>query len=973
MSLDRWREIESLYEASIRRPPDQRSRFLAESGVDEEIRRKVESLLEQRENLPSFLERPALHVAANIIPRNQPETLVGRTIDHYEVLAFVGSGGMGSVYRARDSRLNRDVALKVLPVEFSKDPEWLRRSKREAQLLASLNHPNIGAIYDLEESDGIQCLILEFVEGESLAERLRRGRLPLAEALEISRQIAEALEAAHEQGIVHRDLKPGNVMIAADGRVKVLDFGIAKMLQPQAAANAPVDIDSASAGVAWGTPSYMSPEQARGKPVDKRTDIWAFGCVLYEMVTGRRAFHRETVTDTLAAVVEHDPDWQTVPTATPAQIQDLLRRCLMKDTRQRRRDIGEARIQIEEAIREPAAAGSLPGAPSRRRRRLTAVAGIVVLLLGGLVAWSLRPARNENFGAVVRLSTVLQATVGQTTWALGRPAQPMFAISPDGKFLVQADDRFNGGPLYLRSLDQTEGKPIPGTEGAIAPFFSPDSQWIAFWQTAPFRLKKVAIAGGPPFDLCNIPSLAAGATWTNEGILFSRIQGWGIWQVPSSGGTPKLLLEPDREKNELAYLSPQLLPDGKTLLFTVRTAGGWNEAQVVAQSLQTGKRRVLIQGGASGRYVPSGHLMYLRTGTLMAVPFDVTTLKPSGERVSLIDGVMQAINMPDTNQEHALAQLSVSDTGTLVYLSGGINPGTKDQILLRDRNGHKSVLSVAPAKLLFPRFSPDGQRVSYLVRRGPSDMDVWVYDMQRGTSNVYTSKGDNWPAVWSPDGTKLMFSASVDGVKNLFSIPTDGNSAPHRVTTSEYPQFPSSWSQSGLAYLEQNPRSAIWVLPMQPNAKGVPFLRGTAAFRHPEFSTDGKWIAYTSNETGRNEVYVQAYPGPGGEERISIDGGQEPAWRKDELFYIKTVAPGTHRIMAVHVETSPTFKAGTPRVLFEEQFFNGSPTRGYDVSPDGQRFMFISPVGEPRKPVTEINVVLNWFEEVKRRAPVGTK
>jgi Tol biopolymer transport system component len=970
MTPERWKDIEKLYEDSINLPPDGRARFLADSCSDPEIRREVESLLAQQPNLPSFLERRGLDIAAEIMPRTQRGTLVGRTIDHYEVRAFIGAGGMGEVYRAHDARLARDVALKVLPAQFLEDPERMRRSEREAKLLASLNHPNIAAIYDLEEADGIRCLILEFVAGETLASRLKRRALPIADALEIGRQIAEALEAAHEQGIVHRDLKPGNIMISANGTVKVLDFGIAKMLEPEVPTNPSPNTDSA--GVALGTPSYMSPEQARAKPIDKRTDIWAFGCVLYEMLTGQRAFQRETVTDTLAAVVDGVPDWQALPADTPEKVKELLRRCLHKDVRQRLRDIGEARIQIEQSMREPAVAraGSVVLPPRRWPLAVTAVACVALLMVGFGIAWLTSTPSPEALVGYFQMGIQPADELGPN--GQRRPWITSMAVSPDGSLVAFSAARGTANQLYLRRLDESEAKPIPGTQQGVAPFFSPDAQWIGFWENNKFR--KVPVSGGPATVIAEAQTTTPRARWTEDGTIFFGSSA-SIFRVSSGGGTPIPVITYDPAKGE-RYILAEPLPHGRAVIFT--TLLPTTETQVESLRLDTGERRLLLPDAADARYVGTGHLLYMKAGTLMAVPFDPDELRITGDSVALIENVMQAVNAPNTNRESIQGQFAVSSSGTLFYVPGGIYPNILSAPTWVNRNGDAQPLPTAPIKpWVGMRLSPDGGRFAGFVReRGPFSADVWVYDILRGASTRLTFEGNNaWP-VWSPDGQWVAHTSNQSGVRNISRTKADASGQVERLTSSTYAQSPSSWTGPGnlLAYLEFPPgKTQIWVLPVDGDRKPRLFLESKFEITYPEFSPDGRWIAYGSNETGRPELYVQPYPGPGPKIHISTDGANRaaPLWTQNGREIIYENWP---KFFAVRITSFDPFRVEKPRLLFEcREYFGSIPIRGWDSTLDEKRFLLLYVRSDPTatESITQIQVVQNWTGELKRRVPGG--
>jgi len=988
MTPDHWKEIERLYLASQRLPPDKRANFLATSCRNEEMRRKVEALLAERENAPSFLEGRGLDMAAEIISSDQGRTLVGRTLGHYEILALVGAGGMGQVYRARDRKLDRDVALKTLPAEFSEDPERMRRSEREAKLLASLNHPNIAAIYHLQESDDVRCLILEFVEGETLAKTLKRGPLPMAEALEISRQIADALEAAHEQGIVHRDLKPGNVMRSADSNVKVLDFGIAKMLAPQTGASVQASIDSASEGIVLGTLSYMSPEQARGRPIDKRTDIWSFGCVLYELLTGRHAFHGETTADTLTAILEREPDWLALPKNVPDKVRDLLRRCLQKDVRQRLRDIGDARIQIGEAAQEALSPilkrvdsvaasesaghpGSVAVAKSSNRWVMPILASLVIAL--ALVSFYVSrqpkaPVRYFQIG-IQPADYLDRISQGFNL----RPWITSMALSQDGTLLVFSAARGTASQLYARRLDQPEATPIPGTEEGVAPFFSPDGQWIGFWEGNNF--KKVPLSGGPATVIAEAHATTPRATWANDGTIFFGSNA-SIFRISSGGGTPTAVITFDQAKGE-RYILPEVLPSGRALIFT--TLLNTAESRIEVQRLDTGERHTLLSGAADARYVPTGHLVYMKTGTLMAVPFDLERLQITGAPVALIENVMQAVNAPNTNRETLQGQFAVSNSGTLLYLPGGIYSNPQFLPMWVHRDGQTKPLAAAPTQSwIGVRLSPDGSHFAAAVRGSkPFSADIWVCDIVRATSTRLTFEGnETWP-VWSADGEWVAYASNKSGVRNIFMAKADASGKVERLTTSPYPQSPSSWSARGnlLAFLEfHDGKTQIWVLPVDGDRKPRLFLESSFTLSYPEFSPDAHWITYTSTESGREEVYVQAYPGPGPKTLLSTAGasGAEPLWTANGREIIFVNWP---KFFSVRISSVNPLRVETPRLLFESrEHFRATPIRGWDSSPDGQRFLLLHvQESAPPKPVTQIYAILNWTEELKRRVRSNTK
>jgi eukaryotic-like serine/threonine-protein kinase len=967
---DRWQQIEQLYHSALEREGNQRAAFLREACAgDDALRQEVESLLAQEKGA-GFLEAPALEAAAKIFDEDPGASLIGRQIGSYQVVWLLGAGGMGEVYQARDTKLGRNVALKVLPAAFVHDPERLSRFQREARMLASLNHPNIATIHGLEQSDGVHYLVMELVPGETLAERLSAGALSIDEVLKIGGQIAEALEAAHERGVIHRDLKPANVKVTPEGRVKVLDFGLAKAF----ASDGGLDLSHAPSltamgteeGRILGTPAYMSPEQARGKAVDKRTDIWAFGCVLYELLTARQAFRGETLSDTIAGVLEREPDWQVLPPATPAKIRDLLRRCLQKDSQRRLHDIADGRIEIEEALSAPATGeltAPVKGVRALGRRALLLSLGTLLLggAITGLAVWNLKPTPSPQ-----RTVSRLTITLPPGQQLAGLESGPAMALSPDGTHLAYVARQSGNQQLYVRAMDSQEAKPIPGTEGAVNPFFSPDGQWVAFF--AGGNLKKVPVSGGAALTLA-IVALPRGASWGSQGIIaFAPTTDGALQQVPEAGGTPQLLTR--LEKRDISQRWPEFLPGGKAMLFAASAStSSWPNAQVAVQSLGTGERRDLIHGGTNPRFAPSGHLVYAQGGNLMAVPFDPQRLTATGAAVPVVEGVLQAT-------VSGVAQYNFSSTGSLVYIPGGVQ-SAQSGLAWVSRNGTAQPLATPLSAYRGPRLSPDGSRVAVAIEGQESQ--TWLYDLSRETLTRLTFEGGaNYNSVWTPDGKRIAFNSNKEGPVNIFWQLADGSGGLERLITSEYAQAPMSWSPDGqvLAFVEVNPTTGrdIWMLRMgDPSAvsgqvrKAQPFLRTPFTESAPRFSPNGRWLAYVSDESGRFEIYVQPYPGPGGKWQISTEGGTEPVWNPNgrELFY-----RSGDKMLAVEIATQPGFSAGRPRILFEGKYQPAPATfPNYDVSADGQRFLMLKLVEQAEAAPTQINVVLNWFEELKRRVP----
>jgi serine/threonine protein kinase/Tol biopolymer transport system component len=911
----------------------------------------------------------------------------GTRLGSYEILAPLGAGGMGEVYRATDSRLKRQVAIKILPPALAADPDRLARFQREAELLASLNHQHIAAIYGLEHASNMKALVMELVEGLTLADRIAQGPIPTDEALPIARQIAEALEAAHGQGIIHRDLKPANIKVREDGTVKVLDFGLAKLTE-SAVSGRPGESDLSKSptltspgartamGVIVGTAAYMSPEQARGRPVDKRTDIWAFGAVLYEMLTGARAFDGEDITEMMASVVKSTPNWAALPADVPPSVVTLIQRCLEKDRNARIGDIAVVRFLLADqgTVRGfPDAAipvVSVKTTPRWRQAMPWALAAMLIGISIGTLLGSLFPQRLAGVQPLTRLQmSVVPADYLAPALSV-RPSRTAMAISPDGRLAVFSGARGDATELYVRQLDRPEATPLPGTKGAIGPFFSPDGAWIGFW--ADNKIKKIPAAGGPPSTICDAPpGRAWGASWSEDGNIFfaSRM---GIAKVSAAGGTPATVTQPDGTR----HLLPQWLPGGNAILITEITSqdhssSQWEKANLLLHSLDNGARRVIVSGGADARFVGTGHLVYMKTGTLMAVPFDLRSLQVTGAPMALIEGVMQGINAPNLADETGAGQFAVSASGTLVYAAGGIGPVVERTLVWVDRTGTAQPVATAPAgPFLHQRLSPDGRRIAVNVRRGSTRAsDVWVYDVQRGAPTRLTFDGSN-TSIWSPDSKRLVFGAG-----RLFGTNADGGGTPEQLTTGNYSQIPASWSprSNAIAFLQRPTAeglNGIWVLPTDGAKKPRLFLESRFSLSHPAFSPDGRWIAYVSDESGGSEVYVQPYPGPGEKIRVSTTRGWEPIWTSNgrEILYRSAGLDGQQFLSAAVVSLSP-FRTETPRVLFKAkpgEYDSTTPVRSWDVTADGQRFLLLRNHESTDKPVTAMHVVLNWTEELKR-------
>jgi serine/threonine-protein kinase len=885
----------------------------------------------------------------------------GTRLGSYEVLESIGTGGMGEVFRARDARLGRDVAIKILSDRFRLDSQRLARFEREARVLASLNHANIATLHAVERLGDSQALILELVEGETLSERIARGPIPLAEVLAVTRQIAAALEAAHEQGVIHRDLKPSNIKIRGDGTVKLLDFGLAKVCEPLFPGANPrevtVTMEIAAGGAVMGTPAYMSPEHVRGLPVDRRTDIWAFGCVLYEMLTGAAPFKGERASDVVAKIIEREPDLDALPRDVPPSVRRLLQRCLRKDPRERLRDIGDARLDLEET----GAAQAANDTSAWRRMGSTGHAAIMALVLVGIGAAiyfaSYESARPSAEPAPLRVSRFsLPAPVTANAYARA------VAIAPNGARFAYVSER----GLFVRSRDRFESTEIyaRGTSGLGAPFFSPDGKWIAY--TDGQSLMKVPSDGGTAVEIVDSGPAAIGS-WDAGGIVFASMN--GLFRVSSNGG-PATRLEAGLAPNEQAMF-PQFLPGNKAVLFTViptRTntpmeLANAPSARVDVLDLASGTRRTLLRGGGRAQYVPTGHLVYVSGNSLYATSFDLARLEVRGDPVSMIVGVRNS-------------EFGVADDGTLIYPEGG---GLPDGTLVWvDRQGREEPLAAPPRRYAYPRISPDGTRVALDVQ-GPPDRDIWIWDLRRKTLERFTvDPAGNPLAAWSRDGRSLAFGSDRFGLTNLFLQAADGSGEVQHLLKSERLQMPLTFAPDGRLLFSADVAGRgrdILALSMDGSGRVEPVLQSAANDLNSEVSPDGRWIVYDSDETGQFEVYVRPYPQTysGGRWQISSEGGRQPMWSHDgREIYHRDFEGG---LWATPVQTSPGFAPGAATRLFSNPSYKGRgklmSARSYDLSADGKRFLMIKVQPQAAEPETpELIVVLNWFEELKRAVPV---
>ncbi len=904
--------------------------------------------------------------------------MTSKTIAHYRIGEKLGAGGMGEVYRGTDSKLNRDVAIKVLPAEFASDRERMSRLQREAQVLASLSHPAIASIFGFEESDdGQRALVMELVEGEDLSVRLSRGPLPLEELLRYALAIAEGLEAAHERGIIHRDLKPANIKITPDGRVKILDFGLAKALEGSPAASdvsqsATISLAATQAGLIIGTAAYMSPEQASGRVADKRADVWSFGVVCFEMLVGRRLFEGETVSHTLADVLRADIDWTLLPATTPAAIVRLLHRCLERDVKRRLRDIGEARILLEEqlavlgsasqaSMAAPASGQPAPVSQPRAMLPWAVAAAALLVAAAASMAW-LAPRASD--------ATRMHVDVKITDEPLWTQIGSAIELSPDASRIAYITGSESRRRLNVRPLDQLNGTTVAeGTDGQTAPyqpFFSPDGQWIAYVTAT--ELRKVPISGGTPMTLCTL-NRSRGAAWApDDTIIFTPSPDAGLFRVAAAGGEPEPLTTLNAELKEATHRWPQVLPGGDAVLFTshVQSVGNFDDATIEVVSLATRERKILHHGGAQARYVPSGHLVYVNNGTLFAVPFDLKRLEMNGNPAPVVQNVT-------SSDAEGSAQFTFSNTGVMAYIRGGpLVP--RYPIAWVDRDGRTSTLIEEEGSYANPRLSPDGKSLSLTVLRD-GNWDIWVYDLERQVSTRLTfDDGSDTEQIWSPDGKELIFSSTREGADSLYRKAADGSGTEVQVGKMDGPMWASGWSPDGrqVTFMTTTPGFDIGLLTLG-NDPEPPTMVLTSQFGETDaaFSPDGRWMAYVSNESGQAEIYVRPYPSGGGRWQVSDAGGGYPRWAGSgrELFYRTDDG-----VMVVSVESAgDSLRTGRPRTLFSGAFRGGvggvsvagSIFADYDVSRDGQHFVMFpqgTVTGDERAGL--VTLVAPWFEDL---------
>ncbi|MBN2318802.1 MAG: serine/threonine-protein kinase [Acidobacteria bacterium] len=900
----------------------------------------------------------------------------GTKLSHYEITSQIGKGGMGEVYQAKDQKLGRDVAIKVLPEEFARDADRVARFQREAKLLASLNHPNIAAIYGLEESDRTHFLVMELIEGQTLADRIKSGAIPVEEALKLALQIAEALEAAHEKGVIHRDLKPANIKVTPEGKVKVLDFGLAKAFAGEQSdinlSNSPTLSQAATMqGVILGTAAYMSPEQAKGKTVDKRTDIWAFGAVLFEMLTGKAAFHGDEVSEILASVIKGDTTLDLLPSNIHQRIHEVISRCLQKDLRKRYPDIANARYEIEQALADPRGVFVTPPAQFETRVKIyqmlpwIAAAVLLTAIIAGLAGWEMRPPEPRT---TTRFYYELPPDQ-----QFNMNIYPLLAVSPDGGQFLYATNK----GLFLRSLDKLDAVLLPGTEdNPWQPFFSPDGKWVGYWSMDDSQLKKLPLSGGIPSRISD--DRANGSfNWLEDDAIYFGQPADGIVKISPDDGTSETVIGGE---GEMLY-HPRILPDGKSMIFTVRTDEGY---KIAVQSLESQERTILFPGD-DAHYLPTGHLIYASENYLYAVPFDPGRRVPTGGPVAVIEDLFRMRN--------GAPQFAVSDSGTLVYLSRtGLEESAKRKIVWVDLDGNESPIPAPPDDYYLPKISPDGRYLAFTILpnigKAAGEGDIWIWNLVRNDRVKLTNnKNLDVAPLWTPDGKRIAFGSQREQDLSVYWKAVDDTgdaefvkSVPGKVC------YPAAWSKDGQTLLlgEFNmsvPMSFdIGMLEMDGSGNYESLLNETYHEAQPRISPNGEWIAYTSSDSGQNQVYVRPFPGikSGGRKPVSTNGGDSPLWSPHgETLYYRN----GDMVMAVSVKTDPDMNLGQPKPLFQKSYISSAFMFGnfdfstWDIHPDGKKFLMLKPdTSTTEESYTsgqrKITVVTNWFEELKKRVPV---
>jgi serine/threonine protein kinase len=953
MTPERWKQIEELYHSVLRLEARQWPAFLDQACTgDEALRREVESLLLYQVPAEGFIDAPALEVAARGMARNRTQSLVGRQVGPYKIQSLLGAGGMGEVYRAKDSRLGREVAVKVLPSAFSADAERVGRFNQEARAAGALNHPNILAIYDVGTHDGSPYLVSELLEGETLRDRLDGKTLSPRKALDYGLQVARGLAAAHERGIIHRDLKPENLFITKDDRIKILDFGLAKLTQAKLGSVAVTEgltgAGLTEPGMLMGTVGYMSPEQVRGENVDHRSDIFSFGAIVYEMLSSRRAFHGNSAVETANAILNEEPQpLAQINGSTPLGLERIARHCLEKRPEQRFQSVSDLAFHLETLSGHPESTPAvLPGASKHRKHLGWVGAAILFLVAVTFVVAYIHRTRIE-----MRLFKLSALPPEKTIFG----SHGSHAVSPDGRRLAFVATAGGRTSLWIRPLDSLAAVELAGTEQAAYPFWSPDGNFIGFF--AGSKLKKMAISGEPPQTICDAGDGRGGA-WSREGeIVFAPNIGDVLYHVSAAGGPPTPLTTFEQLHGENSHRWPYFLPDGKHFVFFVRSSKQEFQGFYVGL-LGTKDKKLLLRGAGSVAYADPGYLLFVRDGTLIAQHFDAESLRVTGEPFSVAQPVGYAGNL--------WSEFSLSTNGILTYRRAG---STRNRLIWFSRQG-KQLESVSVPDDYEPfRLSPNekilaGSRLDPQTRQG----DVWLFELSRGVLSRFTFDASyDYLPVWSPDGSRIVFATNRNGPLDLYMKALNGTGEDEALLKSDTRKLPTDWSPDGQFVLYESfdsktSKNDLWVLPVG-NRHPKPFLHAEFDERQGHFSPDGRWVAYCSDESGRYEVYVEGFPTPGGKRQISINGGTDPEWRRDgkELFYLRT----DHELMAVEVKSGSAFESDVPKALFETQVLTAGVTflSHYVVSSNGQRFLLAFQEETKSEP---INIVVNWTAELPK-------
>ena len=904
----------------------------------------------------------------------------GVRLGPYEILDAIGAGGMGEVYRAKDTRLDRTVAIKILPAHLSSDPVRKQRFEREAKTISSLNHPHICVLHDVGQQDGIDYLVMECVEGETLAKRLEKGALPLEQVLKYGMQIADALDKAHRSGVVHRDLKPGNIMLTPTG-AKLLDFGLAKPTAPLSSAvtltAATRNLPMTEQGTIVGTFQYMSPEQIEGKELDGRSDIFSLGAVLYEMLTGKRAFEGKSQLSVASAILEKEPvPLSSVKPMTPPALDRAIRRSLAKEVEKRWQSAADLADELQWIGESGSQARLQTPLVFRRkvRERLAwlAAAALAIASVIAEVGWW-RATRTSPLHLPVQLSAELPAGA-----IIDRFFGAQLAMSPDGTRIVVAENEPDGKwRLDMRSLDQSQFVPLSGADHASRPFFSPDGEWIAFFEGD--KLKKIPVQGGAPVTLCDVPRFLRGASWGDDGNIVAAFNGEssGLVRIPSGGGAPIQVTQLSKEKGETAHAWPQVLPGSQAVLFTAYGTGAYDDGEIAVVSFKTGERKTLHGGASFGRYLPSGHLVYVHQNTLWAAPFDLSRLEVTGDPQPVLEEVNSNVS--------GGGDFDFSQTGSLVYVSSKVQISFRYSIWWLESTGQTKALQMPPGLYENPRFSPDGKRLAFELAISPARADIWVKDLERDTVSRLTHlSGRNNAPLWTPDGKNIVFASTEQAAPGIYWIRADGSGEAKRLTETDRKtlQYPCSFSPDGkrLAYSQYQESSSfrgeIWTAPIEGDrddpqlGKAEAFLLTSFSEWDPTFSPDGHWLAYSSNESGNYELYVRPFPGPGGKSQISTEGGSYPIWSRDgrKLFF---VTPDLRIMVTSYTAKGDSFAAGKPQVWSQKNLTYLGGNYPYDLAPDGQRFaVVLNPGGTEERPTDSVTVLLNFFDELRRKVPL---